>query len=471
MSKSPKYTSASLEADRAWELAQRRRQRELERQQREREAAIQRREAERSRIAGELAGMRTRARAVAEEADAAGLSPRHAALLAEIKSLAVQVRSASGDGELGAVRGRLVSLHREADDIVAAVGEILAARDRDRALTTLRASLASAPDRADLDAPGAAETGRLLAEAERRLADGLGFAETYDQLSVAARGHLARVQERRAELARMRQDADADRSAVRAILDEARAVGASLNGAADAEQLLASLAAAAAAGDVRQARDLCAKAQQARGELERDFDRWLDQLDRAQLVFDAVAKALPKAGLQILPATYRAQGTGASVQAERADGSSIQLTVIPDRQTASRSSTAVMARTSWSSRPLTVRSPRATVPSSCWSDSTPRSRRRMSRPESCSGGASRPPDPTRSRRGGSASAPPGRGRPSDRRAARRRARWRPAQVAVGAPPGRRDHSRAPRHRAWQRARRGAVGPPFRLGPAGTPGGP
>ena len=64
--------------------------------------------------------------------------------------------------------------------------------------------------------------------------------------------------------------------------------------------------------------------------LERDFDGWLDQLDRAQLVFDAVAKALPKAGLQILPATYRAQGTGASVQAERADGSSIQLTVIPD---------------------------------------------------------------------------------------------------------------------------------------------
>lgn len=330
MSKSPKYTSASLEADRAWELAQRRRQRELERQEREREAAIQRREAERSRIARELAGMQTRAWAMAESADAAGLSPRHAALLAEIKSLAVQARSAPGDGELRAVRGRLASLHREADDIAAAVGEILAARDRDRALTTLRTSLASAPDRAELDAPGAAETGRLLAEAEHRLANGLGFAETYDQLSAAARDHLARVQARRAELARMRQDADADRSAVRAILDEARAAGASLNGAADAEQLTMCLAAAVAAGEVRQARDLCAKAQQMRGELERDFDRWLDQLDRAQLVFDAVAKALPKVGLQILPATYRPEGTSASVQAERADGSSIQLTVIPD---------------------------------------------------------------------------------------------------------------------------------------------
>ena len=86
-----------------------------------------------------------------EAADAAGLSPRHAGLLAEIKSLAVQPRSALGEGELLAVRGRLASLHREADDIVAAVGEILAARDRDRALTTLRTSLDSAPDRAELE--------------------------------------------------------------------------------------------------------------------------------------------------------------------------------------------------------------------------------------------------------------------------------------------------------------------------------
>lgn len=330
MSKSPKYTSASLEADRAWELEQRRRRRELERQQRQRQAALQRREAERTRLASELTEMGTRARAVAEDADAAGLSPRHAVLLAEIKSLAVHVRSATSDGELRAVRDRLASVHREADSIAAAAGEILAARDRSRALTTLRASLASAPDRAELDAAGAAETGRLLAEAERRLADGQGFAETYDQLSAAVRDHLARVQARRAELARMRQDADAARSAVRAILDDARAAAASLNGAADAEQLLARLDAAVAADDVRRARDLCAKAQQARSELEHDFDRWLDQLDRAQLVFDAVAKALPKVGLQILPATYQAKGTGASVQAERADGSSIQLTVIPD---------------------------------------------------------------------------------------------------------------------------------------------
>ena len=51
----------------------------------------------------------------------------------------------------------------------------------------------------------------------------------------------------------MRQAADADRSAVRAILDDARAAGASLNGAADAEQLILRLAAAVAAGDVRQA--------------------------------------------------------------------------------------------------------------------------------------------------------------------------------------------------------------------------
>ena len=164
------------------------------------------------------------------------------------------------------MRGRLGSLHREADDIVAAVGEILAARDRNRALTTLRASLDSARDRAELDPAGAAETGPLLAEAERRLRRA-GIHRTYDQLAAAARDHLARVQARRAELVQMRQDADEDRSALRAILDDARAAGASLNGAADAEQLLARLAAAAAAGDVRQAWDLCAKARQARSAL------------------------------------------------------------------------------------------------------------------------------------------------------------------------------------------------------------
>jgi hypothetical protein len=128
----------------------------------------------------------------------------------------------------------------------------------------------------------------------------------------------------------MRQDVDTHRSSLMAVLDEARAAGASLNGAAQAEQLLARLASAAAAGEVAQALDLCAKVQQASRHLERDFDRWLDQLDRAQLVFDAVAKALPKAGLQILPGTYLAQGTGASIRAKRADGSSVHLTVVPD---------------------------------------------------------------------------------------------------------------------------------------------
>jgi hypothetical protein len=330
MSKSPKYTSASLEADRARELAERRRERKREREQRELEAANRRREAERTTLAGELAGVRTRAKAMAADAAASGLSAQHATLLTEIKAFAAQVGSATSDRELRAARERLAGLHREADDITVAAGEILAARNRDRALAALRTSLASAPDRAELDAAGAAETGRLLAEADRRLTDGHGFAETYDQVSAAARDHLACVQARRAELARMRHDADAHRSAVIAVLGEARAAGASLNGAAEAEQLLAGLAVAATAGDVAQARQLCAKAQQASRQLERDFDRWLDQLDRAQLVFDAVAKALPKAGLQILPGTYQAQGTGASVRAERADGSSVQLTVVPD---------------------------------------------------------------------------------------------------------------------------------------------
>jgi hypothetical protein len=330
MSGSPKYTSAWLEAERARELAERRRERERERKRREQEAAKRRREAKRTAIAGELAGLRNRTRALAAEAAETQLSARHATLLTQINTFAAQLSSAMSEHELRAARSRLVNLRGEADGIAAAAAGILAVRDRGRALASLRRSLALAPDRAELDAEGAEETDWLLAEAERLLGDGDRFAKTYDQLSAAARNHLARVQSRREEVVRMRQDADAYRSALVTVLKEAQAAGASLDGATEAEQLLARLAAVASAGDVAQARDLCAKAQQATRELERNFDRWLDELDRAQLVFDAVARALPKAGLHILADSYRTQGTAVSVRTERADGSSVQLTVLPD---------------------------------------------------------------------------------------------------------------------------------------------
>src|SRR5262249_55092996 len=175
----------------------------------------------------------------------------------------------------------------------------------------------------------AAEADRLMTEADRRLASGNGFTEVQARLAAAIRDHLARAHARRAELAQLREEAAAAKAAVTAVLDEARASEVALDGAAEAADLIARLGAAADVGDLAQARSLCEQAWQAGDDLERDFDRWLDQLDRTRLVFDAVTRALPKTGLRLLADTFSEHGTGVSIRAERADGSTIDLAILP----------------------------------------------------------------------------------------------------------------------------------------------
>jgi hypothetical protein len=330
MSRSPKYTVASLVAARAQELAELRRQRKLQRAQREEAARNQRRHAERAAITIELTRLRARADSAAADAAAAGLGDRQRALQAQIDSCAAQTGPTSTDGELRAARKRLGELQCEADSLAVAASGLLTARERGRALAALRALLADVPDRADLDSGGATEADRLVAEADRRLATGAGFTEVQAQLAAAVQEHLARAHARRAELAQIREESAAAQAAVMAVLDEAEAGGAALDDGPAAVDLLTRLAAAADAGDVAQARSLCEQAQQAGEDLARDFDRWLDQLDRTRLVFDAVTKALPKTGLRPLADTFQEHGTGVSIRAERADGSAIDLAILPD---------------------------------------------------------------------------------------------------------------------------------------------
>src|SRR5690348_12617131 len=115
MSRSPKYTVASLVAARAQELAELRRQRKLQRAQREEAARNQRRHAERAAITIELTRLRARADSAAADAAEAGLGDRQRALQAQIDSCAAQTGPTSTDGELRAARKRLGELQCEAD--------------------------------------------------------------------------------------------------------------------------------------------------------------------------------------------------------------------------------------------------------------------------------------------------------------------------------------------------------------------
>ena len=329
MSKSPKYTTASFTGPSLAELERLRQERERERRRQAEQARRQRQEAERAAIAGEANGLRGRAGSLAAGAAATGLGDRQHALLGEIETLAARAAAASTDRDLHAARERLGELTREADSVAAAVAGILATRERERALAMVRESLADAADGPELDADGAAETGRLLADAERRLADPAGFAAAHAALAAAVRAHLGRVRARREELARMREAAAAAGAELLAVLGEAAGADLDLAGATGARELLDRLEAAAGAGDVPLARSLTDQARQAGQDLAADFDSQLDQLDRARLVLEAVAKALPGAGLRVVGGS-RFDGTRASFRVLRADGAPLDIAVVPD---------------------------------------------------------------------------------------------------------------------------------------------
>lgn len=332
MSRSPKYTAAYLPP--AWEqdLERERRERERERRRQAEEARRQRRQAERTSVVSGVARLRARVEAGAADAAATGLGDRQRALLAQIAALSAGAGAMATDPDVRAARDRLAELRREADAVAVAVAGVLAARERERALAALRASLADEPDRAELDAGGAREAGRLLAEAERLLADQGAFSAVHSRLAASVQAHLTRVRARRAELERMRRDAAAARADVQAVLDEARAAGMDLDGAAAAAGLIARLAAAAEAGEAPLASSLSAEARQAGQDLAADFDLRLDRLERAKRVFQAVAAALPEAGLRPVAGSLAKHGDGVRVRVTQADGAPMDIAVVPDSE-------------------------------------------------------------------------------------------------------------------------------------------
>lgn len=330
MSRSPKYASAELAAARERELQQRRRQRERERQAREAAARARRLEADRSALLRDAGSVRGSAAGTAGSAADAGLANRSATLLAQIDGIASAARAAQDEDQLAAGRARLSAVQREAAGIAVDAATILATRERQGALAAVRAMAAGVPDRAEMDPAGAATVDRLLALAEVKVGDASRFDAACAELGDAMRSHLARAQGRREALAQMRRECAAARAVLSQVLDEARAADAELPAAAGAERLMADLAATAAAEDVPGALSLAARARDMASALEGDFDRWLDQLDRAQLVFEAVTRALPRAGFTVLADSYAVQGASVSISAERSDGSVVQMAFVPD---------------------------------------------------------------------------------------------------------------------------------------------
>ena len=329
MSKSPKHTVAELAAERERELERLRKERELEQRRREEEARRQRLEAGRAALLRDAEAARARAAGATATAGSAGLGARRTALLAEIDRLADDVRAATDEGQLTAERDRLSVAQHETDEIALAIAVILATRERQGAIAVIRASLADVPDRGEMDQPGANEVDRLLSLAERQVSDSAVFAAAHAALASAVRTHLSQAQARREALARMRAEAAPACSDLRELVAEARSAGASLASVTGAEEILTALASAVEAEEVPRALSLAAQARQAATGLEREFDGWLDQLDRARLVFEAVTRALPRAGFTIQADSYAVVGTSVTIKAERSDGSVVELAVVP----------------------------------------------------------------------------------------------------------------------------------------------
>jgi hypothetical protein len=61
--------------------------------------------------------------------------------------------------------------------------------------------------------------------------------------------------------------------------------------------------------------------------LETFLEEWLDKIYQTRLIVDAAARALPRAGFQILPETFSSAGSDASFQVARADGTVMGVSV------------------------------------------------------------------------------------------------------------------------------------------------
>ncbi len=329
MSRSPKYTPSYVTAARERELEERRRERERQRQ--EEAAAEHRRQvaAHRTALEGSRATTRQRATALQPGAAAAGLAPTQAGLVVAADGYAATISSA-GEHELGRIDGELRGLNQQVDRLSLEVSEFLARRERQGALKATRATLDEEADRAHLDPAGYAEVDRLLGRAEQAVGDVTAFQAVHRELTAAIAAHLDRARARRLELAAMRRESQELTTVLGGLIAEADEVGAELVGLADCRALLSALAAEVAAEDTTAARRSAERGRALHQALVAAFDTWQDESDRTELIMDALANALPKVGLSIVPGSYRQLGSGSTLVAQQSDGSTVQIAVVPD---------------------------------------------------------------------------------------------------------------------------------------------
>ena len=330
MSGSPKYSFAELDRIRQQQLADQRRQREEQtRLKRERERA-RRVRAGREELMTHHAMLNVRVAGQRAGALSGGETARHTQLVTTLTALADGIVAVCDEPSLEAARSALAAVEQTATALDVAVSAALARQERSAALAALEAGLAACADRAELDPEGAGEVTTALDEARRQVGSPDRFPAARVTAAEATERHLRRAQERREELARARRQAEQAHQELTALVAEVEQTGAELDDLEAADPLLRRLTAAAAHGDVPEITRLTRQAGNLLATLTTNFDAWLDELACAQIVLDAVRRALPAAGLRLEPDSLRSDGTSSMLTARRASGDRIVMAVVPD---------------------------------------------------------------------------------------------------------------------------------------------
>lgn len=330
MSGSPKYSSAELDRIRQQQLAEQRRQREeLARVKRQRELA-RRVRTEGRKLTAQHSALAARVAAQRAGALAADASSRHVELTTALTALADAIASASDDAALEAAWSALAAAEQASTALDVAVSAALTRQEHAAALAALESGLGAIADRAELDPQGAQEVAATLRRARQELGSPARFPAARLRAAEAAEEHLRRARERREELARARRQAEQAHQELTALLSEAEQAGAELEGLDTAGTLLGALTGAVGSGNLLEMTRLTGLARDRLAAFGTAFDTWLDELACAEIILDAVRRALPAAGLRLEPDSVKSVGTSSMLTARRASGDRIVMAVVPD---------------------------------------------------------------------------------------------------------------------------------------------
>jgi len=327
MSGSPKYTTVNLAAQRQAQLEAARRQREEERRR-------QAEEARRQRIANGVRAATGRSEAIAVRLDelnrlAQGLPQRSEVdgLTGELRTIRGALSGALDEPALKRVGKRLRDAERAADRLGVTVAGELTTRKHDAALAAVVASLEQHPERARMDPPGNASVTALIGEARAAIGDDRRFPAAHQRLAPAVSGHLERVREKEALLARLAEESAEVGARLGAALDDAERNGVEVAGHTSLREGLAALAAESDGAHVARWQGRLEQLRRAADDVATQVDVRLDQLDRMAIVIEAASAALPAAGLEVVDGSLVENDGSVSFVARRSDGSPIELTV------------------------------------------------------------------------------------------------------------------------------------------------